>query len=257
MPRTLDDPALTPVRRASLLSALSTTPMAQGEIVKQLDCARTTTYRAITDLADRGLLEETESGYVATPVGAALGGVAERYLDATEAVDRLEPVLASVDHPTLFDRWELLADADVTVSDRADPHLVSDRIADLIDGASRVRLAMTGATTVTAMSRIETVADGGDETTILFTPSALQSHRTVSKDSMDALEASSDVDLLVLEDLPFTTVLADDVAGIVGHDETTGIPVAMAETTDSLARDWIAGLFEDCRSRASSVRRER
>lgn len=252
MSLTIDDPALTPIRRARLLATVEEEPLSQGEIVDRLDYARTTAYRALGELSDHGLVRETDDGYATTPRGAALAAAAQRYLDAVEAIDGLRPVLESVDHPALYERWDLLTSATVCEADRENPHRVLDRIVALLDGAGEISVAMTGVTTLDALGDVSAALKAADAATVLFTPSSLVAHRSVSRTFVADLEGSDGVTLEV-GDVPFTHVVADDRAAVVGHDETTGLPLSVAETDDPLARAWLALSFASCREDTRAV----
>lgn len=60
------------------------------------------------------------------------------------------------------------------------------------------------------------------------------------------------LDVYATDSIPFTILLYDDHAGIVGHDHV-GMPVVLAETDAPRAYQWLEGLYEDCKADISPI----
>jgi len=246
---------MTLLRRASVLRACREGPKSRRDLVQETDHSRTTAYRATVELEEQGLLEKDRGGYRATNTGAALSYAVESYLDSLDAIDRLEPLFERVSHPELLANAHMLADADLTVADDDNKYRANDRILDLCADAGRVRSGMTGSGSRHCMDGAARIAAEGDtHIEMVFRSEIVPSREHLGDVDSSTARFFEHVDAYSTEDVPFTFLLFDDRAGIVGHDHV-GLPVVFAETEDQRAYQWLADLYADIRASATAVER--
>ncbi|WP_415381689.1 helix-turn-helix transcriptional regulator [Halosimplex sp. TS25] len=249
------DEAVTLLRRATVLSACQEAALTRRQLTERVDTSRTTIYRATVALEERGLVQKTGKGYLTTPYGRALVAATEAFLDAVEAVDRLEPLLDIVDHPDLVEHAHLFTDARVTVADASDPYRVVDRVMERLEGTTRSRGTLASVTSVQALEGATPRLEGTDSIERVFAASALEGHETTGGEAFADVVADDTVTVLVADDdaVPFSFAIDDEGVTIVGHDPATGLPTVHGESDSATARSWLETLYEQCREGARPI----
>ena len=239
------DPILA-LRRIGILETCREAPRSRRDIAAAVDASRATVYRATDELIDEGLLTRVDGGYRTTPRGRAVTRVAERYRRGIDAVDRLDALFAVVDHPDLFARAHLLADADLTVADETNSYRASDRLLERWADADRVRMAAaTRVNRICLDACLNTTADADVDAELVFDPAAVPTIDQLRSASFDRPELFEHFELLVSETVPFTFVLYDDHAAIAGYNELC-IPVVLAESDDPALYRWLETRYAAC-----------
>lgn len=95
-PREVADLLDTFLQRADALDALGSGLLRRAEIEPKLDISRTTAHRVIRALADHGIVEKAEGGYVLTPFGEIAAAEVGRIRGTFAAADCLRPFLDAV-----------------------------------------------------------------------------------------------------------------------------------------------------------------
>ncbi|WP_435102872.1 helix-turn-helix transcriptional regulator [Halarchaeum sp. P4] len=123
--------------RYDLLAALLDGSPTRRELAADLGVSKSTVYRALTELADNGVLTENGSRYRPTLYGWL---VFRRYQRLLETVGQYRPsgFLASAVADSPIDPT-LLLDADVDVPDRNAPDRLLETIRDVVTDATRLR----------------------------------------------------------------------------------------------------------------------
>jgi len=249
------DEASSLLRRASVLSACREAALTRRQLTERVDASRTTIYRATVALEERGLVRKTGNGYRTTAYGQALVAATEAYLDAIEAVDRLEPLLDIVDSPALVEHAHLFSGARVTVADASDPYRVVDRVMERLEGTSRSRGTLTNVTAVQALEGANPRLEATESIERIFAASALEGHETVGGEAFADVAADETVTILVADDdtVPFSFAIDDEGVTVAGHDPATGLPTVHIESESAGARSWLETLYDQCRERARPV----
>ena len=242
------------VRHAAILDACVDGEPGRAAIAERAGCSRTTAYRSTETLIERGLLERTNRGYRTTPAGEALATAAGTLVDSVTAIDRLEPLLAAVDAPTLSANIHRFVDAGLTVADETDPYRAADRALELWEETDTVRGVLTAAGSRAAITEGTAMAlEDGKTVTMCYSPEAIVQKEALDERGLEVYEGGDRVAAAVLPDPPFAFTVLDEVVTVVGSDGTTGIPTVLAESTDPGARTWLEKLFDRCLERATPI----
>ncbi|MEY7849154.1 helix-turn-helix transcriptional regulator [Natrarchaeobius sp. A-rgal3] len=236
--------------RADVLDACRDEPRSRGALVEELERSRATIYRVTNDLEDDGLLESTPRGYRTTTTGAVILEAARRAVDAVQATDRLEPLLSAVDSPELAANAHLLTDAEIVVATKTDPYAPNDRALELWMDSDRVLVGMR------AIGTRESIVEGAAamfdlemDVEMCVTPAVFETFRNVTPDLLERSHDAETVSMRVVEDVPFSFAVHEDVVTVVANDDT-GIPTVLAVSDSEAAHAWLDGLFETVRTRA-------
>jgi predicted transcriptional regulator len=235
------------LRRAPVLRACRDGPQSRRDLESETGASRTTAYRATNELEERGLLERENGGYRATATGEATSRAVDRYLSTIETIDRLEPLFERIDHPELLDHAHLLADAELTVADEENMYRANDRAVELFGQSETIRAAMTGLGSRPCIEASTAAAtEGGMDVEMCFTSEALPTDEHLDAGTDRLFEC---FDVYVVEELPFTFVLHDEIATVVAHNEV-GVPIVVAETDNPEAYRWLEARYAEQRAHA-------
>lgn len=243
------------LRRSAVLDACRDESLSRSQLADAAELSRTTAYRATRDLESEGLLERTAKGYRTTPHGAALSAAAGQFLSAIETIGRLEALLELVDHPELTAHAHLLADAEITVADAANPYRVVDRVLERLAETTTSRGIIVNVTSVEALDRAAPDIGEMDAIERIFTESALSAHLTIGEEAFADVAQSEVFSYLVADDetVPFSFALDDEDVTLVGHDPATGLPTIHAESNHPAARAWLEDVYERVRAEATEL----
>ncbi len=255
MDETSLEKATTILRRTAVLDACRDEPLSRGQLAEVAELSRTTAYRATRNLETDGLLERTSKGYWTTSHGAALSAAAGQFLCAIETISRLETLLELVDHPDLTAHAHLFADAEITVTDAANPYRVVDRVLERLAETTTSRGIIANVSAVEALDRAAPDIGEMDAIERIFTESALSAHLTIGEESFADVAQSEVFTYLVADDetVPFSFALDDEDVTLVGHDPATGLPTIHAESNHPAARAWLEDVYERVRAEAKEL----
>ncbi|MFC4549719.1 MULTISPECIES: helix-turn-helix transcriptional regulator [Halorussus] len=125
-------------QRYAFLAALDEAVYAKRDLVDELDVSRSTVDRALRELETAQLVTTQAGRYEITLYGRTLLACFESVIDTTEHVQRAKPLLALLPPDVDFE-FSLLLDAEVQVVAEPGLHTPATRIAELVEGASRIR----------------------------------------------------------------------------------------------------------------------
>lgn len=253
MPDTGDETAVELLRYAAILDTCRSTPRSRRDLVAETDSSRTTIYRATVALEERGLLERDGQGYRTTARGSALSRAVDAFRDATDTIDRLEPLFEVVSDPELLDNAYRLREPSVTVVDASDPYRVADRAVERFEERSVVRGVTASATDAKAFEQAGPRLGEKSSIDWLFTERALTTHETINEGFRVVLDAPN-VSLGIVPDkaVPFSFSVDEDVS-IVGHDDRTGLPTVLVESGSQAAYDWLDRRFTTLAEQATPL----
>lgn len=247
--------AMSLLRRVPVLAACRDEASTRRQIAERAGLSRTTAYRATTALVETGHLAETGRGYVATPRGRALLAASERFRDGIAAIDALKPLFDVVDDPTLIENAHRLGDVEVVVADASNPYRIVERAIERLEGTTTSVGTLVNPTAAEAIRQSADVVPAAERVERILTEPALEAHETIDDAAFAAAVADGPVDLLVApaDAVPFSFAIDDDDVSIVGHDPRTGLPAVHVESADPAAREWLSGVYERCRERATPI----
>ena len=244
------------LRRAPILLACRDEPLSRRELADETGASRTTVYRATDELEEEGLVEQTDGSYRTTSKGEALSAAVERYQTGLEAVERLDVLFEYEDHPELVSNAHLLADAELTVADDDNIYRANDRSIELWDQSDTVRAGMVGSGSRHCLEALARCTIEGDvDAEMCFRSDVAPTGEFLDTTEFDFDDLFESLDAYVTDSVPFTFLLYDEVAAVVGHDHV-GVPAVFAETDSPRVYQWLEGLYEDCKPDTSPVSAE-
>jgi hypothetical protein len=147
----------------------------------------------------------------------------------------------------------MLADAEVTVATEENRYLANDRVIELWSASETVRSGMTGSGSRHCMGEATRLTVEQDiDVEMCFRSDVLPSRDHL--DNADSDEFFNVIDAYRADDVPFTFLLFDDRAGIVGHNDM-GTPMVIADTDDPGVYQWLEGRYTELKRGAEPVGR--
>lgn len=238
-------------QRGAVLAALyRDAPLTRGELSDRCGAARVTVGRNLEKLRERGIVREGPDGFDLTALGDALAADFVEVAETVSVADDLAPVLRHVPRESFDLDVVALADADVTVSTRADPYAPVVRHERSLREAERARLLLP-AVGVEPLSTATDRADAGElSQEVVVSSDVASTLRTEEfRDLVDRILRTDDSTVLVYDgEVPYYLGLVDDTVQI-GVDEGE-IPRALAESDAEPVRTWAEETYRSYRSEA-------
>lgn len=231
--------------RYDLLAALLDGSPTRRELAADLGVSKSTVYRALTELADAGVLTENGSRYRPTLYGWL---VFQRYQRLLDTVGQYRPsgFLASAVADSPVDP-ALLVDADVEVPDRNAPDRLLETIRDVVTDATRLR----GFSPVVRDDFVTMFADDTDadlEAELVLERPAMQALRDDYAADDRLADASDTVSLRHTDtSLPFGLLAVDapDPVVLVVVFGPTGAVQGVIRTRSEDAHAWATETYEE------------
>jgi predicted transcriptional regulator len=233
------------LQRAPMLAACRDGPASRSTIAERAGCSRTTAYRATTDLAARGLLEQVEGGYRLTGLGTTVLGRIERLRAELDGARRLRPVLDCIDAPELRANTHLFADATVVAADAGAPYAVEQHVESTIaDASERIYGAASSFGSPTTLTRTVERIEAGVEFAWALPQVVLD--RLVRQHGAlhERVLARDTTSVYVVEEVPVDFSVYDDTLALTAFDPDRGTLEAVATTDDPAALEWARDRFE-------------
>lgn len=240
--------------RVAVLRTLVEGSRNHDEIRDRIGASRVTTARILRELEDRNWITRSGQDCVITSTGAWVFDEFSSVLDEVEAERRLREPLQWLPADLFSFDVRRLRDAEVVVLEESDATAIIRRIlefrrsSDQIQGMTRtvapVFIEADWKSTVRGDTRLEQVVTPG----VL---EAIRNHPPSAKRVREMLD-ESDVDILVLGDIPISVGIYDGTVGIDLTDDG-GIVKAGLVTDDEVVREWAIDRFERCLDEARLV----
>lgn len=237
-------------QRSTVLASLyGDGPLTREDLTDRCNAARVTVDRNIEKLRDRGMIEENVDGFDLTALGAALAEDFVAMAETVSVADRLTPVLRHVPRDTFDLDIRALADADVTVSTRADPYAPVSRHEQTLQEATRVRVLLPAVGADPLSTAVDRLVDRKLDHELVVSADVASALRTDAySDEIEKMLQVDDSALLVYDgDVPYYLGIVDDTVQI-GVDDDDGIPRALAESDAEQVRKWAAKTYRSFRS---------
>ncbi|WP_435195456.1 helix-turn-helix transcriptional regulator [Natronomonas sp. EA1] len=240
--------------RVEVLQHLIHESLSRSQLESRCDASRVTLGRVLSSLEERGWIVQTEREYRATPLGKLICTEFLSLCRTVESVRKLQQI-ADVLPPAFDLDPRLLADAELTVSTRADP--LAPVTAFLEDpGSERCDRVLTPIAGPEAMEQsLQAVLEHGLEFQLAVSSDLLEAIRGSTKldDRFQKLLAQESVEARVLEeDLPYMIAIGEDRV-YLGFTDEDRIPRALLTCSNEAATDWCLAEFERRWSAAKPV----
>lgn len=196
-------------RRESLLRSLTDSPRSKRELVESLDVSRSTVDRAIRELQSEGVVERRDGGYALTLPGRILLEQYREFEQVVAGVDEAGELLSVLPADAELPP-EMLADLEVTKSERTTPYRPVERFFELVEDAEAIRILSTAIGPQFVDAIHEQITEEGMAYTVAATESIVE--RLVSEYTRQLSEALATGHMELRElaaDPPFTVAVLE------------------------------------------------
>lgn len=242
--------------RVALLAALlEKQPQSREELESAVSASRRTVSRVLTNLTEKGYLQESPPGYSLTTFGAV---VTEAYLDYQEQFDlarQYRPFLANVDSTAVDLDVTALRGATLTVAGDVAPYAPLDRSLELRESATQIQV-VTPLVERRSMEQLSARLERGEDLEFeVILPQRLYEmvesqprydgafEREMRSDSVAMFVYPDNVEVLY--------AITDDVV-ILGATVDND-PYAIVESTNPDLRTWVEGKIDEYRRESIPV----
>lgn len=241
--------------RVAVLDVLADGPRTRREIREVTEISQPTLTRILSGFEDRSWVEKQGQEYSLTPFGSLLAEEFGALHETVETMQQLETIGPYLPLQEMDVDVRLFRDATITLPRPPDVQATLRRGEDLIRDASRIRWLGATFTLDSLPKQRELVLERGQTQEIIIGSDAFEGMLSHSQAIPVVRELLTNKDVTVYRyagEIPFTLVLADDVAGIVPYNDE-GAPCALIDTTDETVREWVVDTLDDYRNRAERI----
>lgn len=222
------------VRRGPLLDALRAAPATATELDDSLELSRSTIHRAGESLQERGLIEKSNGQLELTGLGTVVADEVTMFEVRMRTAASLEPFLNTIDSDGV--PVEHFTDATVTRPKPRQPHVSIQRIIELIEDASSLRMLSTVLSSIYVDVGYREMMDGM-EIEAVFDEQAISIMLSEFQEKARETIETGNFDVYVHSGLPFELFVFDDKVGLAAHDEN-GIAQVFIESDSTRAIAW-------------------
>lgn len=243
--------------RVEVLDALSEAPRTRHELKERADVSRVTIRRLLSDLEERGWVEDLEGQYETTTRGRIVSQEFSRLqanLSVTEELSAALPWLPTEEFD--FD-LAYLRDADVRLSSSwENQQAIIRHAAELVDGTSTIEGTAIGFSHEVVAEIREGVVDGPTTFDVVIDEPCLRMIRNDSglRDHFEAILGSDAGSLRrYTGEAPLHMVVSfDDLVSICGHVDD-GPPPGSLESTHPRVRSWAESYYDRARAQSDPI----
>lgn len=242
--------------RTTVLDAVMAEPATPAELHSRTAVSRTTLWRTLTGLEERGWVVREGGAYECTAAGRLVATALAECVETVQAVDHLADVLQWL--PTDEMPFDLvrLREAEVAVPNPGDPQAPMRLATRQVREAERVRI-LTHATVPGVIETLSERAVAGDlDLTFVVTPAVLDASLADprSADRLDRLLAADGVEGYRYDgEIPHLLALLDGDRVGIGVDDDAGRPRAVLDVSDPEVARWAEETFDAYRDRAHPI----
>lgn len=136
----IEDKITLSLKRKKIVERLIAGTSDRTELVNEVDVSRSTVYRALDDLEDKGLVETRGGEYKVTQMGEVLHRAVNQLVHVTEAVDTLSTVVEGECLRSL--PVETLSESSIITPSRCSPKRHLKRICNLISASQSIEIIL-------------------------------------------------------------------------------------------------------------------
>jgi predicted transcriptional regulator len=243
-----------PVRRVAAFERLADGPTTRADLQDELDVSRATLHRVVTDLVDADLAVERDGDVVLTPLGTEVADAVVDYADRVGAAERVAPLLNNVEPEELPIPMSarVFAEADVLRPAPSQPQRPVQRVLSAVRSADSMRAMAPVVLPAYVDVVYEAILDGASCELVLET-GALDVVTDTYDERFASATATSQLDVLVHDQVPFGLLLTDESVCVVAYDEEGVLQAAVAGDDDRL-RSWAESCYDHYSSAAGPLR---
>lgn len=254
MSRPISPPLLeTVARRACVINSLLKESADKRELETVLDVSRTTVNRAISSLTEAGCIVHRDGKWEVTLFGRLAYQEYEQLVARYESISGAQPLLRYLPTETLLD-VNLLANADILLSEQPAPHAPITRLGELLQHSRQV----IGLSPVVLPKYVQLfyqqIVERGTDTDLLLGGDLVEYLWATYTDEMDAMLGAENGTVWWLKQLPpFGFVLIDEeVLWVAIYGEKGGLKGAIISDTDA-AVTWATDMLQAYRQQGEQI----
>jgi predicted transcriptional regulator len=242
-----------PVRRVAAFERLADGPTTRADLQEELDVSRATLHRVVTTLVDADLAVERDGEVALTPFGAEVADAVVDYADSVGTAERVAPLLNSVEPEALPVPMsaEVFAGADVLRPAPNQPQRPVQRVLSAVRAADTMRTMAPVVLPAYVDAVYEAIMDGTSCELVLET-GAVDVVTDTYDERFASATATSQLDVLVHDQIPFGLLLTDESVCVVAYDDESVLQAAVAGDDDRL-RSWAEDCYDHYRSAAEPL----
>lgn len=243
--------------RLQVLDLIHDGSQSRSELDEQVDVSRVTLGRVLSNFENRGWIRRMNGEYETTPEGEYIASELSKLLRNIGTLDHLDGAMDWLPIERFDFDLTCLRDAEVATADWSDHTAQIQRVADVIDGASRIAATASGVSrdvadsiweaTTTGNATVELIIDGTALSIIQTDPELARKHREMI--------ANGDTEILHYDgaDTPLLMVsVCDDTVILCGHDDD-GPPPGTLESTHETVRNWAESYIDSVRGDSTQL----
>lgn len=248
--------ALSP-NRVEVLRLLADGRHTRRDLADETGASQATLGRILGDFEDRAWVRKESGGYVATATGELVAAGFTDLLASLDTERELRPIVEYLPTDAMDFDLRHLADATITTPSGTRPNAPVQRVLDLLEDASEVRV-FSHAFNEQSLTVVQEHTAAGDQTFRgVFSQSAIEALADESglRERLLDLLGTEGVELRVCPDeIPVAVTVADDRVHLLVRDDS-GILRASVDTDDAAVREWADTAFERYWDGAESLER--
>lgn len=229
--------------RPALVELLRNGAFDRHDIERTLDVSRSTAHRVVHELRDYELIDRTDGGYEATPLGDVVVEESQRCRTVVDTALNMHPLLEVVESNGRPLPIEAFLDAEIVEDDRNSPE-IEERLVELVTTADSIRCASKTVVSHRFLAAIFERTRGDATVDIVTTEDVIEFVRTTHPAMSEFSDVSNSISVSIAESIPFFLAITDECAYIgVYNREPLRIDV-LIQVEDDTAISWAETCFE-------------
>lgn len=245
--------------RLATLEALTEGELSVAELGEATETSRTTLWRHLGDLSERGWVRETAGAYEATAAGQVVHDRLVALQKAAATVEELGDLVEWLPLREIPVPVERLADAAVVRPGATNPEAPIRLALRQIEGATDIRILTRAYSPWVVEALYDPVLAGEKSVSAVVTAGVLDAFD--AEDSIRAqireMVASGGFRLYRADEVPFILATFDGTRLGLGIEDDQGRPQAVLDITDQPVLDWAVGTHSRYREHATPVEADR
>lgn len=230
-------------------------PRTRREIRGASEISQPTLTRILGGFEDRSWVEKQGQEYCLTSFGSLLAEEFGALHETVGTIQQLETIGPCLPLEEIDFDVRLFRDATITLPRPPDVYAHLRRGEKLVRDASRIRWLGANFTLDSLPKQRELVLERGQAQEIIIASDAFEGMLSHPEAIPVVRELLATEDVTVYRyagEIPFSLVLADDVAEIVPYNDE-GVPCALVDTEDETIREWVVDTLDGHRNRAERI----
>jgi predicted transcriptional regulator len=245
--------------RLATLEALTESELSVAELGEAVGISRTTLWRHLVDLSERGWVRETTGKYEATAAGRVVHDRLAALQDAAAVVEELGDLFKWLPLEEIPVPVERLAGAQIVRPGTTNPEAPMRLALRQIEGATDIRILTRGYSPWVVEALYDPVLASEKSVSAVVTAGVLDAFAADDSIRVQVREMveSGGFRLYRTDEIPFVLAIFDGIRLGLGIEDDQGRPQAVLDIEDQPVLDWAVGAHSRYRERATPVEADR